>query len=104
MALFTAIAWTRKEKKHRTGKNSLTDMALILSDDNEIIDPRLDWLYEEIAQLNAIDRSLLLLLLDGYSYKEIAKIIGISESNVGVKINRIKKGLTKKSLEFDNGI
>ena len=40
-------------------------------------DGRLDWLYDQIAQLNEIDRSLTLLLLDGYSYKEMSSILGI---------------------------
>lgn len=34
-----------------------------------------------------------MLFLDDYSYKEIAEIIGISETNVGAKINRIKSKL-----------
>ena len=79
-------------------------MELVHLEDNTQTDPRLDWLYNQIAQLNEIDRSLTLLLLDGYSYKEMAEIIGISESNVGVKINRIKKSLTNKSLENNYGV
>ena len=67
-------------------------MAPLISDDKRLI-----WLYEQIAQLNAIDRPLTLLLLDGFSYKDMAKMLGITESNVGVKINRIKKELIKKS-------
>jgi RNA polymerase sigma-70 factor (ECF subfamily) len=45
------------------------------------------------------DRWRPLLLLDGFSYKEIAAIIGITESNVGVKINRIKSALAGKRME-----
>ncbi len=104
VALFTAITWTRKEKKHQTGKESITGMELIQSENEAQTDPRLDWLYEQIARLSKIDRSLTLLLLDGYSYKEMAEILGISESNVGVKINRIKKSLTQKSQEFNDGV
>ena len=40
-----------------------------------------------------------LLLLDGFSYKEIAGITGLTESNVGVKINRIKSALADKRME-----
>jgi RNA polymerase sigma-70 factor (ECF subfamily) len=40
-----------------------------------------------------------LLLLDGFSYKEISAIVGITESNVGVKINRIKSALAGKRAE-----
>ena len=43
-----------------------------------------------------------LLLLDGFSYKEIAAIVGITESNVGVKINRIKSALIDKRAEQDS--
>jgi len=49
--------------------------------------------------LDKIDRSIALLLLDGFSYKEMAEILGISESNVGVKIHRIKQRLTKRAEE-----
>ena len=48
--------------------------------------------------MNPIDRSLVLLYLEGNSYKDIAEILGISESNVGVKINRVKRRL-KNLLE-----
>jgi RNA polymerase sigma-70 factor (ECF subfamily) len=92
----TAIAWSRKEKKHQEGRQSLIESEHLLKDANQP-DSRLDWLYEQISQLNEVDRTLTLLLLDGFSYKEMSKIIGISESNVGVKINRIKKVLITKS-------
>lgn len=46
-----------------------------------------------INTLNKFDRSLLLLYLDDKPYSEIAEILGLSVSNVGVKINRIKKKL-----------
>jgi len=60
---------------------------------------RLDWLDEEIAQMDHIDRSLTLLLLDGLSYRDMVETLGISESNIGVKINRIKARLINKSKE-----
>ncbi len=43
-----------------------------------------------IEQLKEIDKAIMLLYLEEKSYQEIAEIIGISESNVGTKINRIK--------------
>ncbi len=46
-----------------------------------------------INTLNKFDKSLLLLYLDDKPYSEIAEILGLSISNVGVKINRIKKKL-----------
>jgi RNA polymerase sigma-70 factor (ECF subfamily) len=51
--------------------------------------PRL--LAKFIAQLDALNRALLLLYLDERSYREIADILGISETNVSTKINRLKE-------------
>lgn len=34
-----------------------------------------------------------MLYLDEKSYREMAEILGLSESNIGVKINRVKKKL-----------
>jgi len=97
IAFYAALGWVRKEKKHRTGKQSLDGVEQILTVRSSAKDSRLQWLYEQIANLNPVDRSLMLLMLDGFSYKEIAGILGISESNVGVKINRIKARLAKPS-------
>ena len=95
VALNTAVAWTRKENRHQRGKQPLErveGLLTTLSSDGR--DPRVEWLYRQIAQLKDVDRSVALLMLDGYAYKDIAAIAGISESNVGVKINRIKATLT----------
>lgn len=96
IAFNTAIRWHSKEKKHQEGRQSM-DMAPVLEAVPEYQDERLSWLYERIAELTETDRSLCLLLLDGFSYKEMSKIVGISESNVAVKIHRIKKYLQVQS-------
>ncbi len=44
-----------------------------------------------ISQLDALDRALLLLYLEESSYRDIAEILGISETNVSTKINRLKE-------------
>lgn len=101
IALNTAIKWTTKEQKHVDGRADSASVQDVLFVRDEPQDERLSWLYDEIKQFNEIDRSLTLLLLDGFSYKEIAKIVGVSESHVGVKIHRIKKQLVKKSEKYD---
>jgi RNA polymerase sigma-70 factor (ECF subfamily) len=93
ISLNTAIKWTKKERKHTDAKESLDNVQHILEENKTPVDERLTWLYNEIAKLDEIDRSIALLLLEGFSYKEMAAIAGISESNIGVKINRIKKHL-----------
>jgi RNA polymerase sigma-70 factor (ECF subfamily) len=58
-------------------------------------------LLQAIYNLNEIDKSIMLLYLEEKSYDEIAEIIGISKSNVGVRINRAKE-LLKKNLNHLN--
>lgn len=44
-----------------------------------------------IGELDELNRALLLLYLDDRGHREIAEILGIGESNVGTKINRLKQ-------------
>jgi RNA polymerase sigma-70 factor, ECF subfamily len=99
IAINTALKWTGRERK-RARSEPIDDSPHILQEINEPEDERLAWLYAAIHELDAIDRSITLLLLDGLSYKEMAIIMGISESNVGVKINRIKKQLINQSKKI----
>ena len=103
VALNTAMTWIRREKK-RDRSASIENALHVLDDNTSTVDDRLEWLYKEIHQLDKIDRSIALLLLDELSYKEIATILGITESNVAVKIHRIKKHLISKSKNYGHGI
>lgn len=47
-------------------------------------------LYTFIAQLPRLERALMLLYLDDHSYREIADVLGISETNVATKLSRLK--------------
>jgi RNA polymerase sigma-70 factor (ECF subfamily) len=92
VALNTALAWRRKERRHREGRQDIEDATgLLVAPSGR--DPRLDWIYQRIAELDEGNRALALLMLDGFSYRDMAQILGLSESNVGVKINRIKAAL-----------
>lgn len=96
IALNRAIKWSLKEKqqiKHEANH----EMIKVLQPTEDKPDERLTWLYDQIHQMDKVERSLCLLLLDGFTYKEMANIVGISENYVGVKINRIKKHLTEQS-------
>jgi RNA polymerase sigma-70 factor, ECF subfamily len=48
-----------------------------------------------IRQLPKTDAALVLLYLDDLSYRQMAEVLGISENNVGVKLNRAKKALAE---------
>lgn len=101
ISLNTAIKWGRKEQKHYKAE-TLDLVQHVLQENKTQVDEQLAWLYEEIYKLDEIDRSITLLLLDSFTYKEMADILGITESNVGVKINRIKKHLISKSKKNIN--
>lgn len=105
ISLNTVLKWNRNEKKHRESRSALDNQAVLFRENPEKADERVEWLYNEIALLNEIDRSLTLLMLDGFSYKETAEILGMTETNVGVKIHRIKKHLITQSEKGQhNGI
>lgn len=97
IALNTALRWKSKEGRKVAIDHDLDHQKVLKQSDVDPQSERVDWLYSEIAKLNDIDRSLCLLLLDDFSYKEMADIVGITESNVAIKIHRIKKHLTEQS-------
>ena len=57
-----------------------------------------DILYQCIDELNQLNKAIILLYLDGNSQDEISEITGISKTNVGTRISRIKEQL--KVLAF----
>ncbi len=100
VALNTAFAWKRAEKRQRRGHQPLIAANEKPNPDEERRDDQrnreiLNALYAEIRKLPKVECSLVLLYLDGLSYREIGNVLGISETNVGVKLNRIKKRLVE---------
>jgi len=59
-------------------------------------------LYRCIAELPETDRIIISLELEDVKQAEIAKITGLSESNVRVKIFRIKEKLTQKFKQYEH--
>jgi len=100
VAFYTAINWSRKEKSRQKRLKEYGIQLLESNSEQVPPDPRLEWLYQRINELDYTDRALVLLLFDRFSYREMAETLGISESNVGVRINRIKKKLVKQLEEI----
>ncbi len=99
VALRSSMAWSQRERAHRETKEALAEPGHVLAPPIAETDPRLEWIYARIAKLEPVDRSLILLHLDGLSYREIAETLGISEGHAGVKLSRIKKALANESAE-----
>src|SRR5690606_17698113 len=66
------------------------------------VEPQIEFLYKCISELKEIDRIIISLELEEINQSEIAKIVGLSEVNVRVKIHRIKEKLTQKFKEHGN--
>ena len=93
IALNTAISYFRKEKRDKPEHlNSISFAIPDEKDDNEKTE-KINLVHQALNKLNKAERSIMILYMDDYSYDDISEIIGISVSNAGVKINRIKKKL-----------
>jgi RNA polymerase sigma-70 factor, ECF subfamily len=79
-----------------------------LPDKSNVIDEfsmneSLQLLLNGIYTLDEVDKSIMLLYLEEKSYDEIAEIVGISKSNVGVRINRAKEILKQNFKNSNHG-
>lgn len=99
VALNTALVWKRTEKRKRKRLEFLYIRKVSQaggdyeghSQNRQV----LEQVYDSIRQLSKSESSILLLFLDGLSYDEIANVLGISKSNVGVRLTRAKKKLAQ---------
>ena len=91
IALNTAIAVYRKSKISVDYYEEFPEH-LHLSDEKNISqnEERLFW---ALRRLNDSEKAVISLYLEDFNYAEIAAITGLSESNVGVRLNRIKNKL-----------
>lgn len=98
VALNVAISFYRKDKMSRHTFGLSEDVLQI--EDNKDSSTELEeksWLLQSFIQkFKELDRALILLYLEDKSYKEIADILGITETNVATKINRVKEKLRQK--------
>jgi len=95
VALNTAIDIIRKQSlQPRHTELSKFEYNIAASESNTESDQK-DKLYRAINHLSDIEKAIIVLHLEEYSYAEIGEIIGISEGNAGVRINRIKNQLIK---------
>ncbi|WP_026993902.1 RNA polymerase sigma factor [Flectobacillus major] len=101
IALNVAISFYRKENTRKQIASPLTESIIEFTDDGyDDKETNLGILQRMILQLADLDKALILLYLEEKSHKEIAQIMGISESNVATKIGRIKKILKEKMENF----
>ena len=94
IALNTAIAAYRKPKIDITYPEELPDHVPYASDTNSSENEQL--LFRALRTLTDAEKAVISLYLEDYSYQEIATITGLTENNVGVRLNRIKTKLKER--------
>ncbi|TKC04598.1 sigma-70 family RNA polymerase sigma factor [Pedobacter polaris] len=91
ISLNVALTFLSKSKKAaKIKENTNQDISF----EPQELSERSDFLYRAIKQLAEIDRSIIILHLDGFDNLEISEITGLSKSNTSVKLHRIKQQLT----------
>lgn len=108
VVLNTALGWNRKERRRRLCQRPILEVDNLpvagLDSAQETVQREVvERLYLAVRQLPRTDAALVLLFLDGLSYCQMAEVLGISESNVGVKLNRAKKALSRLMNEEPHG-
>lgn len=103
IALNVAISLYRKKSVRQSKFILLSDTAIFI-DEGQANEKEGDivLLYQVIHELNNLDKALILLYLEQNSYKEIAEIIDLTETNVATKIGRVKKIIKQKFLAIKN--
>ncbi|WP_372945095.1 RNA polymerase sigma factor [Muriicola sp.] len=96
VALNTAIAYLNR-KKRRGREVSLEVLPQVAAEHSaEILEERVKHLHREIENLNILEKGIILLLLEGKKYEEISEVTGLTSTNIGTRISRIKEKLKAK--------
>jgi RNA polymerase sigma-70 factor (ECF subfamily) len=88
----TALTWHRRARR-QPAMQTLDEAEHAAAPESQKIE-RSEALYHAIRGLPEVDRSLLLMYLDEMPYRDIAAVLGLSESNVGVRLNRLRARLS----------
>jgi len=104
IALNVAISFFRKEKTRRQTVLPITENIIEIAEENFSPEKEegLSLLQQFINELKELDKALMILYLEENSYKEIAEILGITETNVASKISRVKEKLKQQFNSISN--
>jgi RNA polymerase sigma factor (sigma-70 family) len=99
VALNTAITFFRKEER----KPDIYSTDTVPDQTEDAYDPieeQVRAMYAAIGNLSKIDKAIVMLYLEDYSYIEIGDMMGITANNVAVKMNRIKTKLKEETQKM----
>lgn len=93
IAINTCVSFLRRNGRH-SSLSRLDEEAYSLTDTNDEHASLLREMYGMISQLGKIDRAIIMLWLDEYSYDEIAQLTGLTRNNVASRLHRAKERLS----------
>lgn len=99
-----ALTWRRGEVRRRLRGVAVEAELVVRDAGQDPQGPLLERLYAAIRTLAPVERSLVLLSLDGVAYGEIARLHGLSESNVGARLTRLRQRLATQVKEDADGL
>ncbi|MBC8110396.1 MAG: sigma-70 family RNA polymerase sigma factor [Verrucomicrobia bacterium] len=96
IALNTAISDYRKQKKRpETSEISDRISETFKPEEDTVKEENMQLLYAAIEKLTDVEKAVVMLYLEEHSYEEMADIVGITQNNLRVKMNRIREKLRK---------
>lgn len=104
ISLNVAISFYRKDKRRSTTALPLTDsiINLVPGPEHDGTEQQLQLLQRFVNELKPLDRALMILYLEEKSYREMAEILGLTETNIATRISRVKDKLKQKFLTVNN--
>jgi len=95
--LYKVSFYTVLSFKKRAKKIEITDKLPDVSNEENIINKdNSELLYDAVKALNAADKMIMMLHLEGYKNEEIAEMAGVYKNNLAVKLHRIKHSIILK--------
>lgn len=93
VALNTAITRLRSEMKKPEQQTIDKDVLQIPNVINDPKDENFELMMKAIEKLTDVEKAIMVLYMEDHSYREMAEVMGMTESNIGFKINQIKRKL-----------
>lgn len=93
VAINTSIVFLKKEKRKVDKYVISSENIKEEESDGHIKESQIEHFYRAVHKLEKIDKAIIFYQLEGFSHKEIAENLGISEVNARVKLNRAKEKL-----------
>ena len=100
VAINTCVSYFRRYDRHSSMISHIDDAPEIGAEDSSKTD-ELRTMYRMIYSLGKLDKAIILLWLDEYSYDDIAEMTGLSRNNVAVRLRRIKLKLIDKANQTE---